>query len=91
MEAERFTEVPGIGGVVAASLGRFFADASTSGLLGQLAAVGVVAIPPEPPASGAAGGPLSGKVVVVTGTLVSLDRQAAEDAIRAAGGKVPAR
>ena len=47
VEPERFTEVPGIGAVVAASLGRFFADASTSGLLGQLAAAGVVAIPPE--------------------------------------------
>ena len=87
VEAERFTEVPGIGGVVAASLGRFFADASTSGLLGQLAAAGVVAIPPEPQAPGGVGGPFSGKVVVVTGTLESLDRQAAEAAIRAAGGK----
>jgi DNA ligase (NAD+) len=87
VEPDRFTEVSGIGGVVAASLGRFFADASTSGLLGQLAAVGVVAIPPEPAAPGAEAGPLSGKTLVVTGTLESLDRQAAEAAIRAAGGK----
>jgi DNA ligase (NAD+) len=84
---ERFTEVPGIGGVVAASLGRFFGDPSTSGLLSELADVGVVAIPPELPAVGAVGGPLAGKTVVVTGTLERFDRQAAEDAIRAAGGK----
>ena len=32
-------------------------------------------------------GPLTGKTVVVTGTLVEFDRQGAEEAIRAAGGK----
>jgi DNA ligase (NAD+) len=41
---------------------------------------------PAPP-SAAAGGPLAGKTVVVTGTLAGFDRQAAEAAIRAAGGK----
>jgi DNA ligase (NAD+) len=85
--SERFEEVPGIGGVVAASLGRFFADPSTAGLLGELAAVGVVAIPPEVGPAGAAGGPLTGKTLVVTGTLEGFDRPAAEAAIRAAGGK----
>ncbi len=87
VEPGRFTEVPGIGGVVAASLGRFFADASTSGLLGQLAEVGVVGVPPEVRPTGDGGGPLTGKTLVVTGTLEGFDRQAAEAAIRAAGGK----
>jgi DNA ligase (NAD+) len=87
VEPERFTEVPGIGAVVAASLGRFFADASTSGLLGGLAAAGVVAIPPEVRPAGGEAGPLAGKTLVVTGTLESFDRPAAEAAIRAAGGK----
>jgi DNA ligase (NAD+) len=87
VEPERFTEVPGIGAVVAASLGRFFADASTSGLLGELAATGVVAIPPEVRPAGGEGGPLAGRTVVVTGTLEGFDRPAAEAAIRAAGGK----
>jgi len=86
-EPERFEEVPGVGGVVAASLTRFFSDPSTAGLLGELADVGVVAIPPEVPAAGAEAGPLAGKTVVVTGTLEGFDRQAAEAAIRAAGGK----
>ena len=32
-------------------------------------------------------GPLAGKTVVVTGTLAGMDREAAEEAIRAAGGR----
>ena len=76
-EAERFEEVPGIGGVVAASIGRFFDDPSTSGLLRELAEVGVVAIPPAVPEPGADEGPLAGKTVVVTGTLESFDRKSA--------------
>ena len=84
---ERFEEVPGIGGVVASSIGRFFADPSTSGLLRELAAVGVVAVPPALPPPGAAGGPLEGLSLVVTGTLEGFDRQSAEAAIRAAGGR----
>ena len=33
-------------------------------------------------------GPLAGKTLVVTGSLAGFDRQGAEDAIRAAGGRV---
>jgi DNA ligase (NAD+) len=77
--------VPGIGGVVASSLGRFFSEPDTAGLLGELAEAGVVAIPPTV-SPAAADGPLAGKTVVVTGTLEGLDRKAAESAIRAAGG-----
>ena len=46
-------------------------------------------IEPELPAprAVAASGPLTGKSVVVTGTLEGFSRQEAEDAIRAAGGK----
>ena len=87
-EAERFAEVPGIGDVVAASIGRFFDDPATAGLLRDLAAVGVVALPPTVPAPDAAAGPLAGKTVVVTGTLEGFDRASAEAAIRSAGGKV---
>ena len=35
----------------------------------------------------ATGGPFSGKTVVVTGTLESMSREEAEEAIRLAGGK----
>jgi DNA ligase (NAD+) len=86
-DAERFEEVPGIGAVVAASIGRFFDDPNTSGLLGELADAGVVAIPPDVPDADEAEGPLAGMTVVVTGALASFDRKSAEAAVRAAGGK----
>jgi NAD-dependent DNA ligase len=41
--AEAFTAVPGIGPVVAKSIGRFFGDDATGGLLEDLVAAGVVA------------------------------------------------
>jgi DNA ligase (NAD+) len=59
-------------------------------VLEDLVAAGVVAFPPAgrvAPGSDTAAGPLAGKTVVVTGTLQTLDRAAAEEAIRAAGGK----
>jgi len=85
--AERFEAVPGVGATVAASIGRFFADEVTGRLLGELVAVGVVAQPPAPRPVGVGEGPLAGKTLVVTGSLEGFDRQGAEDAIRAAGGK----
>ena len=42
---------------------------------------------PEPRLAAAEGGPLTGKTLVVTGTIEGYSRQEAEDAIRAAGGK----
>ena len=61
--------------------------------LDELVAAGVEAERPRiVPTAGAGGagvapGPLVGKTVVVTGTLAGFDRQAAEEAIRTAGGK----
>ena len=78
--------MPGIGATVAASIGRFFADEVTGRLLLDLADAGVVAERPEPRAA-AGEGPLAGKTLVVTGSLEGFDRQGAEAAIRAAGGK----
>jgi DNA ligase (NAD+) len=88
-EPAAFEEVPGVGATVAASLGRFFADAATSGILDDLVAAGVEAErPASRPAIGAAtAGALAGKTLVVTGTLPGLSRAEAEDAIRAAGGR----
>jgi DNA ligase (NAD+) len=87
---ERFEAVPGVGATVAASIGRFFADEVTGRLLGELVDVGVVAVRPAPRPANAGEGPLAGKTVVVTGSLEGFDRQAAEDAVRAAGGKAAA-
>jgi DNA ligase (NAD+) len=83
---ERFAEVPGIGPTVAASVAAYFGGPAGEGVLEDLADAGVEAeLPDVTPA--AAGGPLEGKSVVVTGTLPGFSRQEAEEAIRAAGGK----
>ena len=87
--AEELQEVPGIGAVVAASIAGYFGAPETAAVLLDLVDAGVVAEPPArrvAPGSGAAG-PLGGKTVVVTGTLLGFGRAAAEEAIRAAGGR----
>jgi DNA ligase (NAD+) len=86
-EPDRFAEVEGVGPTVAASLARYFTDEATAGVLDDLADAGVE---PEPPVIVArdSAGPLDGKTLVVTGTLEGFSRTEAEEAIRAAGGKV---
>ncbi len=86
-EPDRFLEVEGVGPTLAASLARYFTDETTAAVLDDLAEAGVE---PEPPvvAQADAGGPLEGKTLVVTGTLEGYSRTEAEEAIRAAGGKV---
>jgi DNA ligase (NAD+) len=88
-EPDTFTEVPGIGPTVAAALGRWFADDATRQVLRELVEVGVVPERPvvRPVGEGSAG-PLEGRTLVVTGTLEGYKREEAEEAIRAAGGKV---
>ncbi len=87
-QPERFEEVPGIGPTVAAALGRWFEDDSTREVLRELVDVGVVPERPRVPPSGLGdAGPLSGKTLVVTGTLEGFSRPEAEAAIREAGGK----
>jgi DNA ligase (NAD+) len=89
VEPAAFEEVPGVGGTVAASLERYFADPGTAGILDDLVAAGVEAErpAPRPPAGDASAGALTGRTLVVTGTLAGFSRPEAEDAIRAAGGK----
>jgi DNA ligase (NAD+) len=84
---ESFQEIPGVGPNTGASIAAWFANPSTAGVLDDLVDAGVE---PERPAAvvlDAPDGPLAGKTVVVTGTLGGYDRQGAEEAIRAAGGK----
>jgi DNA ligase (NAD+) len=84
---EELTAVFGIGKVVAEAIVRFFEDEHTRETLHRLLAAGVSAEAPAPGATAAvADGPLSGKTLVVTGTLPGFSRSEAEDAIRAAGG-----
>jgi len=84
---EELTAVYGIGKVVAEGIRRFFDDDHTRGALHRLIEAGVSAEAPAPGApSEPAEGPLSGKTLVVTGTLPGFSRSEAEEAIRAAGG-----
>jgi len=78
--------VYGIGRVVAEAIARFFADEHTRDTLHRLLDAGVTAEAPAPGASQPADGRLSGKTLVVTGTLPEYTRSEAEEAIRAAGG-----
>jgi len=81
----RLEEVVGVGPTVAASLAEYFAGAGVE-VLDDLVDAGIEPELPAPRAVAAAG-PLTGKSVVVTGTIEGFSRQEAEEAIRAAGGK----
>ena len=84
---EELTAVSGIGPVVAQGIRRFFDDEHTRDTLHRLLDAGVSAEAPAPGASTEpAQGPLSGRTLVVTGTLPGMSRSEAEEAIRAAGG-----
>jgi DNA ligase (NAD+) len=87
LPAERFEAVHGVGPVVATSLGEWFSDPTTAGVLDDLVAAGVEPVRPVAPAVSTKAGPLAGMTVVVTGTLEGFDRRSAEEAIRVAGGK----
>jgi DNA ligase (NAD+) len=85
--ADELTEVFGIGRVVAEAIAGFFSDEHTRDTLHRLIDAGVSAEAPEPgAATEPVEGPLSGKTLVVTGTLEGFTREEAESAIRAAGG-----
>jgi DNA ligase (NAD+) len=84
---ERFQELEGVGPTVGAALAAWFEPGGPGeGVLEDLADAGVEAELPEP-RTAAAGGPLAGKTVVVTGSIEGYSREEAEAAIRAAGGK----
>jgi DNA ligase (NAD+) len=84
---EELTGVFGIGQVVAEGIRRFFDDEHTRDTLHRLLDAGVTAEAPAPGAGAEPSeGPLSGKTLVVTGTLPGFSRSEAEEAIRVAGG-----
>jgi DNA ligase (NAD+) len=96
--AEEIAETPGIGPVIAESVREYFRDPRNLDLIARLEEAGVTMAAPAAGAgsagagagSGAIGapGPLTGKTLVLTGTLPSLSRQEATDLIVAAGGRV---
>ena len=84
---ETLTEVEEIGPVIAQSVAEFFASPAGRETVERLKAAGVDMTARKRPGSGAAG-TLAGKTVVVTGTLEGFSRAQAEEAVKAAGGRV---
>ncbi len=80
-------EVPDVGPVVAESITQFFAEPHNCEVIEGLRRAGVH-WPENENYRARAGGSLSGKLFVLTGTLASLTREAAKEKIAAAGGKV---
>jgi len=85
-DAEALLAVSDVGPIVAQSIRTFFDQAHNREVVEQLRACGVTW--PEGAPADAGPKPLSGKTLVLTGTLPTLGRDAAKDLIEAAGGKV---
>ena len=83
--AEDLANVPEIGDIIAASVHEWLQSDYGRRTIDGLRAAGVRLDVPE--ADRVAGGPLTGKTLVVTGTLAGFSRQEAEQAIRKAGGR----
>lgn len=80
---EDLLSLPDIGQIVAESILAWFADEDNLRLLADLEALGV-----RPQAVDASRLPLTGQSYIITGTLESMDREAAEDRLRALGATV---
>jgi DNA ligase (NAD+) len=82
---EEVLAVRGIGGIIARSVVRFFADPSARELVDKLKRAGVnMGEPRQAEASGS----LKGVTVVLTGTLPTLSRTQATELVEGAGGRV---
>lgn len=82
---EELLAVPDVGPAIAASIKAYAAEAQNRRLIEKLKAAGLqMTAAPETPAEEL---PLSGKTFVLTGTLATMTRRAAEEAIRRLGGK----
>lgn len=84
-DLERLMQVPDVGPVVADSIVAFFAEPHNREVIDRLRRAGVHW--EDVPVS-SSGGLLSGKTVVLTGTLPTLTRDDAKAMVEAAGGKV---
>lgn len=84
--AEDLASVEGIGPIIGASVQRYFATPGNREVVERLRAAGVNFEGPEAPDVPQV---LTGKSIVVTGTLEGWSREAAEEAIKARGGKSP--
>jgi DNA ligase (NAD+) len=85
--AEEIEATPGIGPVLASTIEQTLAEDRTRELIERLRRHGL-RMEGERGADGAAQGPLTGKTLVLTGTLPNLSREEATERIESAGGKV---
>lgn len=83
---EELAAVEGVGPVIATSLHTFFQQEHNRQLIERLRAAGLNFAGPGDPTLPQV---LKGKSIVVTGTLEKYSREAAEEAIKARGGKSP--
>jgi DNA ligase (NAD+) len=85
-DAAKIEETPDVGPIVSQEVAKFFADPGYRAVVDRLLAANVTW---EPIAvTRAAGAPLADLTFVITGTLAGMQREAAEDALRALGAKV---
>jgi DNA ligase (NAD+) len=85
---EALQEVPDVGPVVAASVRSFADETHNRALIAKLGAAGVNMTTRQPEPAVIGPGPLSGKTLVLTGTLETMTREEAAAAIERLGGKV---
>lgn len=83
---EELMAIPEIGPKIASSIVAFFAEAQNRQVIDKLVQAGVNTRSARN--SGADGGPLAGKVFVLTGALESFTRQEAQEIVERLGGKV---
>ena len=84
--AEKIEETPDVGPIVSGEVAKFFASAAAQDVIRRLRNAGVTWKEQDPARAEAL--PLAGLTFVITGTLSGLQRDAAEDALRALGAKV---
>jgi len=84
--ADQLLEVPDIGPVVAQGIRTFFAQPHNREVVQRLRDIGIQW--PEGAPAERAPKPLAGKIFVLTGTLPTLEREAAKERLEAAGAKV---
>jgi DNA ligase (NAD+) len=86
---EQLQHTPEIGPVLARAVRDWFDESRNQGLLDRLSTAGVrMEMPAEERAQAQAMGPLTGRTYVLTGTLMSMTREEAKEAIERLGGKV---
>ncbi|HEX6290006.1 MAG TPA: NAD-dependent DNA ligase LigA [Herpetosiphonaceae bacterium] len=86
--AEQLETIDGIGPHVAQSIARYCGEPDNRALIEKLKQVGVQTEDTQPAQQIAADGPLSGKTLVITGTLETMTREQAGERIQQAGGKL---